>query len=386
MNFNYKKHYDIVFYYPQHFNRSEFGTNLFFDPLIALCKENELRYLVIEEPDRGTTFPRNKKAYRFDFYFYLILLLRKSIPLIFFKHFENREQYIGTLIKMLTFGKFNTNVVLTNSNSMGGVWRGYCPRARIIDYQHGIINKKQLGFFINGQAPSHIAVNNKEVAVWGKGFKAIFDQDNNYYENKIHVLGHYQQTAKIETSFSDSNKILFSLQFMPDLGIKLNAEMFNEIRIVIQKFNAIAEKNRPQIILRNHPRHNNAVDLNSLLNEFDYVSLMSDKEILIPTVYLVHVTFFSTTAFEMATQGVPSYFLYTENLMNGKVDFLDDYQYPIDQDFSLDELWTSYRNDDKIWLAHSDLVKKWSSKFFEPFNKSVFLDLVQPMKNSKNEQ
>ncbi|MHB1196530.1 MAG: hypothetical protein ACYC0A_06790 [Lutibacter sp.] len=381
-----EKSYDLIFYYPQHFNRSENGTNPFFDPLIAICEENKLRYLIIEEPDRETAFPRNKKAYQFDVYFYLILLLRKMIPLFFFKQFENREQCIGKILKNLTLGKFSTNVVFTISNSMGGFWRGYCPKAIIIDYQHGIINKKQLGFFINGQAaPLHIAANNKEVAVWGKGFKNVFDQDKNYYENKVHVLGHYQQAAKIATSFSDSNKILFSLQFMPDLGIKLNTEMFNEIRITIEKFNTLSAEKRPQIILRNHPRHNNAVDLSSLFNEFDFVSLMADKEILMPTDYLIHGTFFSTTAFEMALQGVPTFFLYTENLMNGKVDFLEDYQYPINQNFSLEELWTTYKNDKEVWMTHSDLVKKWSNHFFEPLNQQVFLDIVKSTKNKKNE-
>lgn len=385
MNFNYKKSYNIIFYYPQHFNRSEFGTNLFFDPLIALCEEKALRYLVIEEPDRRTTFPRNKKAYRFDFYFYLILLLRKSIPLCFFKHFENREQYIGKLLKMLTFEKFNANVILTNSNSMGGFWRGYCPKARIVDYQHGIINKNQLGFFINGQAPSHIAVNNKEVAVWGKGFKHVFNQDKLYYEDKVHVLGHYQPVDKIATNFSDSSKILFSLQFMPDLGIKLNNEMLAEINTVLKKIDSLLPENRPKIILKNHPRHNNAVELSSLVNEFDFVSLMSDNGNIVPTDYLIHVTFFSTTAFEMAMQGIPSYFLYTENLMNGKIDFLDDYQYPINQNFSLEQLWTIYKNDEKVWMSHSDLVKKWSNHFFEPLNKKVFSDLLYA-NNKMNEK
>ena len=197
----FKKSFDVIFYYPQHFNRSENGTNPFFNPLLTFCDENQLRYLLIEEPDRGTTFSRNKKAYRFDFYFYLILILRKSIPLFFFKHFEKREQFIGKLIKMLTIGKFDANIIFTNSNSMGGFWRGYCPKARIIDYQHGIINKKQPGFFVNGQAPSHITANKKEVAVWGKGFMDVFSQDNSYYKDKVHVLGYCQDFKKPNNNF-----------------------------------------------------------------------------------------------------------------------------------------------------------------------------------------
>lgn len=384
-NFKYKKPYDILFYYPQHFNRNERGTNPLFDPLIDLCEQNKLSYVVIEEPDKGTIFPRNKKANRFDFYFYLILLLRKAIPLFFFEDFENREQFIGRALKILTIGKFNANVIFTNSNSMGGFFRGYCPKARIIDYQHGIINKIQSGFFVNGRAPLHITANNKEVAVWGKGFKDKFNLYNAYYQDKVHVLGHYQPADKATTSFSESNKILFTLQLMPDLGIKVNTEMFNEINIILKTFTTLSPEKRPKIVLKNHPRHNNAVDLSSLLNEFNFVSLMSDKEILRPTDYFIHVTFFSTTAFEMAMQGIPSYYLYTENLMNGKVDFLEDFKYPITQDISLKELWLKYKNDKEIWISHSYLVKNWSNYYFEPLNKKVFLDLVKPLKKNKNE-
>jgi hypothetical protein len=368
--------WDVIFYYPQHFNRSKNGTNPFFDPLIDLCKQNKLSYLLIEEPDRGTAFPRNRKAYRFDFYFYLILLLRKMMPLLFFKHFENREQWIGKVFKNLTLGKFSAKTVFTISNSMGGVLRGYCPNARIIDYQHGIISKKQPGFFINGQAPAHILVNTKEVAVWGKGFQKIFDQDKLYYENKVHVLGYHQSVDKTVTNYK-SNKILFTLQLMPDFGVKLNNEMLAKIDSELRKINALSLENRPQIILRNHPRHNNAVDLNILINKFDFVSLMPEKEILTPTDYLLHVTFYSTTAFEMAIQGVPTYFLVTENIINGKTEFLNDYQYPINQNFTLEELWSTYKNDEKVWVEHSGLVKKWSKYFFEPFNKDLFLDLVK---------
>ena len=53
---------------------------------------------------------------------------------------------------------------------MGGFWRGYNVKAKIIDYQHGIINKNQAGFFSDGNIPLDIIENNKEVAVWGKGY------------------------------------------------------------------------------------------------------------------------------------------------------------------------------------------------------------------------
>jgi hypothetical protein len=108
---------------------------------------------------------------------------------------------------------------------------------------------------------------------------------------------------------------------------------------------------------------------------------MSDNDMIITNDYLLHVTFYSTTAFEMAIKGIPTYFLITENIRNGKTEFLDEYQYPINQNCALEALWTTYKNDEKYWLEHSDLVIKWSSHYFEPFNKTLFLDLIHHSKN-----
>ncbi|MBR7028670.1 MAG: hypothetical protein IKI05_04615, partial [Bacteroidaceae bacterium] len=41
----------VLFYYPQHFNRSAAGTNPFFDPLLQTCEEAGISYKLLEEPD-----------------------------------------------------------------------------------------------------------------------------------------------------------------------------------------------------------------------------------------------------------------------------------------------------------------------------------------------
>ena len=72
-----RRKYYIVFYYPQHFNRGEYSKNQFFTPLIDTCKKNNLRYILIEEPDYNSNSKRNKDAVYFDFIFVIILFLRK---------------------------------------------------------------------------------------------------------------------------------------------------------------------------------------------------------------------------------------------------------------------------------------------------------------------
>ena len=72
----FKKRVEVIFYYPQHFNRSKDGTNPYFDPLMKVCNENGIRYVVIEEPAGGTDKPHNSKTLRGDALLLTILILR----------------------------------------------------------------------------------------------------------------------------------------------------------------------------------------------------------------------------------------------------------------------------------------------------------------------
>ena len=62
-----KTEVDVLFYYPQHFNRGVKDENLFFAPLYQSCKSNNKSYLIFEEPDRKSNKNRNNHVIPFDF-------------------------------------------------------------------------------------------------------------------------------------------------------------------------------------------------------------------------------------------------------------------------------------------------------------------------------
>ena len=72
-----KRRYDVVFYYPQHFNRGEYNENQFFKQLLLSCDNNNISYIVFEEPDFTIRSQRNNKVVPFDFLYLLIIFLRK---------------------------------------------------------------------------------------------------------------------------------------------------------------------------------------------------------------------------------------------------------------------------------------------------------------------
>lgn len=365
----------VIFYYPQHFNRDVSNENLLFKPFIDFCDKNNIRYKLVEEPDKKSLKPVNPKAIKFNLFF--VFVLRKVVPLLLFENFETREQFIGKVYRFFTANNYQANVVFTLSNSLGGFWRGYNPKARVIDYQHGIINKEQTGFFNNkGKAPLHITQNDKEVAVWGRAFKDVFKQDLAYYPNKVHVLGYFLKKKLTTKSIEGRDKIVFTLQFMPDVGKQMNLEMLAKLKQTLEEFAEFPRNRRPKIVLKQHPRHNNAVDLKSISQDFDYVDVLADNAVLNNEEILINVTFFSTAAFEMAEEGIPTYFLFNEKIPQGNHIFLEEYEYPIQKNNSLLDLWAYYNSQVEGWEDDSELVIGWSNKFFEPFDNNELSKLI----------
>jgi len=369
-----KQSYDIIFYYPQHFNRDKKARNSFFSPLLAICKSNNIHYLVLEEPDKKTELARNQEAIPFDIYFYIILIFRKLIPTCIFKKKDKKEQLIGDIMRKITLAKFNAKIIITLSNSMGGFWRGYNKNARIIDYQHGIIYKNHPGYFNKGQAASNIFQNNKEVAVWGKGFYDVFEKNKKYYKNKVHILGYPQLSEKEKVVTTYNKRLIFSLQFVPELTIDIKKEMLIEIKKTLNEINKLSKETKPRVLLVNHPRHNYTIDLTSLANKFNFVSIINSDELIYNQDYLLHITFYSTTCFEMAMKGIPTYFLSSKKIRNNKI-FIEDYNYPITQRNSITECIKLYHNK-QTRTEHGYLVKEWSKYYFQPLDADLFLEFI----------
>ena len=68
-----KKHYQIIFYSPIHFNRGRNNQNKYFKELIDTCHKNKITYLFLEEPDAKSSYKRSENAVPFDFLFYLLI-------------------------------------------------------------------------------------------------------------------------------------------------------------------------------------------------------------------------------------------------------------------------------------------------------------------------
>jgi hypothetical protein len=91
----------------------------------------------------------------------------------------------------------------------------------------------------------------------------------------------------------------------------------------------------------------------------------------------LHITFFSTTAFEFASKGIPTLFLYSDVIPEGKTIFEDEYQYPFKTPRSILE-WIEKISDPEAEKEVDRTIKDWYRKFYASYDENLFLKLVNP--------
>ena len=106
----------------------------------------------MEEPDAGTPLPRNLKAKKADFLFWLAIILRKiakwTMPK---KDFFQREKVVGKAINAITVGKYKYDRYITISGSQFHLFAAMNPKAKVFDMQHGVLYKHHPTFFGDNQ-------------------------------------------------------------------------------------------------------------------------------------------------------------------------------------------------------------------------------------------
>lgn len=362
----------VIFYYPQHFNRSKKGDNDFFKPLIDSCKNNAISYLIFEEPAE-TTFPRNEKAIKFDFVFFLIMVLRKIMPLNKYPNFEEREVKISSILKPIFLRRLKPKIIITMSNSMLGFFRGWGKDIEIFDYQHGIIYATHPGYMVNGSAASHIKNSKSKVLLYGNGFKnLLINVKDKFFVDNAKVIGTTTNYQNIHQKFN--GKLLVTMPFVTKDDIDpLQIKLINQLTQIFEENSPFYLENNIQFYLKHHPRFDGSVDISTIL-AFPFVQVINQSLMECFELCSVHLTFNSTTTFDAAIVGVPTLFLGSAD--HNKL-FNEVFKYP--------NFTHRLKVADGIVLAISDKkyyqeqvldAQNWVKLYYEPFSETAFLKLI----------
>ena len=354
-----KRHYDIIFYSPHHFNRGDKGQNLYFKRLIEVCNQKNISFVFFEEPYKTSNYKRSKSAVPFDFLYYFILFLRKLLP----KSLSDIEidRKIGKCIKFLFFYNISFNNFITISQSMLSVFYAINKNAKLFDLQHGTIHANKDTYLVNGYVYDNLKKNDVYLLLNGIGFKNILvqNENNKYFEKHCHVIGSFMPKIDFQRKRKNKN-VLVSLQFTNDHS---NAENQNIADALLYQ---IKQNNDFSFFLRQHPRFNNEVDM-SVFTSMPNVSTIDGKLEDNFRICSIHLTTYSTVVFEAALLGIPSCFLIIDNYKMNI--FNSQYDYPLFS-YNLRKIYEYYNE-------CSFESKQWVKSYYETFSEDKYIKALK---------
>jgi len=350
------KVYDVVFYYPQHFNRGKNNENSFFQPYLDVCEKHNLSYIVLEEPCKGAK--SNINSTPFDFIFYLIKILRRYLSK---NNVIETDKYIGSVLGKIVLRYFNFNNVVVISKSMLSFFRGMNNDARIFDLQHGIIYKNKSDYFINSEVSIHLKENDVFLLLFGNSFANILVKGDatNFMNSHCHVTG-FPVIKQENKHHAFNNNILITLQFTHDHSEVENIALLDKLTLFL------LENSDVKFYLKHHPRFNNEVDLSVVMN-LNNVTLAPIDLYECFKLCSLHATAYSTSVFEAAQHGIPSIIINPLKQFNF---FNQDFGYPLNYDIS------DFK-DITVYQKSTEIVKSWAKEYYSPYNELAFLDLLK---------
>lgn len=372
---------DVILYYPQHFNRSKAGNNPYFSPIVALCEEHGIKYLMLEEPDGSTPYPRNPKAMKADALFWFVTIARKLLRILN-KNVElvQIDRSIARFLDVVTLHKFRARRVITISNSMVDIFAALNSDSRVYDYQHGILFNGHEGYF---EAPNRLCRSYQDkrhcLMVWGslyeRAFRGVMTDDE--LKDRIKVAGYPMATPVTNTVCTPNRKyIVISLQITAD------GEMWymHSPKMLYKCLDQLQDLGY-EVLLKHHPRFNKEVDLTDLQEKYPFVSFTKLPLGELASQTLLHITWSSTTCFEYANYGVPTFFLIDEVLHHGRTVFYEQYFYPLYKGIPLREVVTKRLKEKALYAEDCQTVRAWYKSAYAPFDKELMLQILTANEN-----
>ena len=366
----------MLFYYPQHFNRMANGTNPYFDRLLETCDLHGISYLLVEEPDWGTDKPRNPKAIKGDVFFVVVTAVRKTVGFFSHNDFWHNEQKVAVIINVLTLGRLRYRTYITISGSMLHLFGNINKNGIVYDMQHGILFKQHPTFFdANRKLCPQYYQKNLQWLLWGRGYETCFIRgEEALFEGRTHVIGYPVPCIGLPSGPRDNTKactVVVSLQLTPDWSDKI---LQQNIRMIDDTLNTLAGLSI-RVLLKHHPRYNNVISIDHLLDKYDFVGRTSlSMAELIPQTFL-QVTVKSTTAFEYAEYGIPSFFIDPKGFLPDGDLFYAEYQYPLYRQMTLRQV-VERLQDAELYQKDSRIVKEWYRSFYDDYNEQAFLRII----------
>ena len=363
----------VIFVAPQHFNRNAKKQNPYFEKFIVSCEINNIPYIKIESPEYGGFQPHDCSSIRIDILFWLMMLLRKIFIKMQGRDDRMVDQKVAKIINAITFGRFKAPCYITMAGLFIEMFQEMCPKSTVCDLQHGIIYQGHPGYFDDkGDLAESLDAPNCKLLVWGERIRQFFVENckNNDIIEKVIVVG-YPLNAPVAKKDCKANKtIVISLQFT----YSLTERQRNDMRDMLDEVLAIIDRQNFIIKLKHHPRFNNSIDLAKVLERHPKAEITNQTLDELADETFLHITWSSTTVFEFASYGIPSFIISDKRYPLGENIYYDQFGYPLFYGIPLDEAISDLMHNRKVLTNE---ITKWYSSIYATFDEDLILSLMK---------
>jgi len=374
----------VYFFQPKNFNRTQNRTNPFFDPIIRICEGNGIEWRIYNPGKRSKCgYPcsrtRDSRFLRKAVFFFAKCLGRLM------KHKTEYEidRICGRIWNALTFGRYRADIYITIASELYGVLPGINPCAKIVDVMHGIFFPGHSDYLSpdGSVSPSLKRMKERDVWVAGEGYRRMFlrkEQDSSWVERHIKVTGvasGYEQKPLAAMEKTPA-RLFVSLQINNGLPYEGNLERFEMIVEFMRKVAPKGIWNGYPVLIKHHPRFRDCFDMSPMLEEFPSLQFVETRDWReLSREVLLHATIDSTTAFDFAAYGVPTYFILDGSKRDRETSFIwhETFDYPL-WGKSVLEIATAMEKD---LAGVSDAMVRWFRTFYGPVDeKSILCELT----------
>lgn len=378
----------VVFVFTEEFLRTKAKTNPYIDPIVALCKENGIRY-------RFLTPKKISGGCGYDPALIETVQLLCGLALWFWRivHlFWRVEPYriyalFARITRFFIRNRFVADLVISSGSPMGELLSPLFCYSRVVDIQHGVIYSKHRGYFDkNGELTGLLkSMPNREFWLYGQGYADCFFKhpENEKWLGRLgasdcrvkiigDVLRQEDEMDKVENCKS-RQYIVVSLQFTSDFPRQVLQSWERDLCRYLEQIQEEALYKHYKVVLKQHPRYNGCYDIGLMLLRFPWLSISDLPHNVLKKQAIYHITYMSTTAFEYAAEGVPTLFTESDSNRLGIEIFYDEFRYPLPPSFKT--LKAAVESVEE-WGRQSERVKAWQRRFYKPLDVTRICQLL----------
>ena len=375
----------VVFIQPGQFLRTSRKTNPFFDPIIDVCQKNGIEWSIWLPKGSESGYPREHVC------FYHVI----SICDCWFWRFMHvffpwlsvaRVHYLfGCFARPFCRAWREADFVITNAFAFANELVGIRGNRRIADVQHGVIYSRHLGYFSQSGVLRLELQKYANYSFWfyGPGYANCFfknPENHRWLDGRVKVVGDVVRAGKdavpadaVANTPAKRHLIVLANQMTPDddaengLALKRVYE-----RWLDEMTDVVAAHPNVKVVLRNHPRFGNVVDLSDWKLKYPWLGADQRPFDEVFPESICCVTINSTTVFDAIPYGCPSVLIDGHDAGWRNI-MVDEYDYPCGQ-LTVRELLSQSPNEQENMRQR---LKKWYNTHYTPFDAERALRLIK---------